>query len=107
MKCSRRKAPMGTTPGAPLCLSIALQKCAKGCATMAVVRFFFRGQLGKGFADLGKIEQWVVSETVLASGRVENDAFSRAAKGMKNPAVAGHGQDADETRGALLFWNPF
>ncbi len=44
---------------------------------------------------------------MLAPGRVQNDAFGGAAENLNSLAVTGGGEHADETRGALLFWNPF
>src|SRR5208337_5169465 len=89
------------TVGAP----IPRQECAKRCAAMAVLRFFFRAQFGKSLADLREIEQWVVSESVLASGRVQKNAFSGAAEGVNGMAVAGCGQHTDESRRALFCGN--
>jgi len=74
---------------------------------MAVLRFFYRAQFGKGLADLREIEQWIVSESVLASGCVQNNTFSGAAKGVNRPSVTGCGEYAGETSGALSFWNLF
>ena len=74
---------------------------------MAVLRFFLRAKFGKGLSDLGEVEKWIVSESVPASRRVQNDAVGGAAKCPKRLTVAGDGEDTDETRGALFFWNPF
>ena len=90
-----------------LCCRIPRQKCAKSCATMAVLSFFCWAQLSKGLADLRGVEQWIISESMLPSGRVQNDAFSGAAEGVNSMAVTGDNQHADKACGALLFWNPF
>src|SRR5208282_638 len=85
---------------------IPLQKGAKSCAAMAVLGFFGCAELGKGLADLREVEQWIIPESMLAPGPIQNDAFSGAAEGVNSPAVMGRGQHADETSGALLFRNP-
>src|SRR5208282_211330 len=82
-----------------------LQKASEGGSTMAVTGFFFGVQLGEGLVNCGKEEQWIVSKSIPASGRVQNDALGGAAEGLQGLAVAGCGQHADETRGAILFWN--
>ncbi len=67
---------------------------------MAVLRFLYRAEFRKGLADLREIKQGIVSESAVPSGCVQNDAFSGAAEGVNRLAVSGHGQHADESRGA-------
>src|SRR5258708_8131524 len=69
---------------------------------MAVVRLFYRAQFGKSLADLREVEQRIVSESVVASGRVQNEALSGAAECLNRLAVAGHGEPAYESRGAFF-----
>src|SRR5208337_3530172 len=90
-----------------VCDTIPLQECSKSRATVAVSRLFFRVQFGERLANLREIKQGVVSKTVLAPRRVENESFRRAAERVHRLAVAGHGEDADESPGALLFRDPF
>src|SRR5450755_1910047 len=72
---------------------------------MAVLRFFFRTQFGERLADLREIKQWVVAESVVASGCGLNDAFGGAAESLSGVAVAGRSEHAYETRGALFGGN--
>ena len=58
---------------------------------MAVLRFFQGGQFGKGLADLRKIKQGIVTKTILAAGRVQNDAFGGGAKRPQGLTVTGCG----------------
>src|SRR5450631_2936692 len=85
--------------------AVPIQKGAKGGATMAVLRFFQGDQFGKGLADLRKIKQGIVTKTILAAGRVQNDAFGGGAKRPQGLTVTGCGEDTDETGGALQFWD--
>ena len=48
-------------------LSAPLQERAKSRAAMAVTALLFGTQFGKRLVDLWEIEEWIVSETVLAS----------------------------------------
>ncbi len=72
---------------------------------MAILRLFYRAQFGKGLADLREVEQRVVSESVVASGCIQNHTLSNAAKCMNRLAVVGHGQHAYESRGAFFRGN--
>ena len=69
---------------------------------MAVLRLFYRAQFGKGLADLREVEQRIVSESVVASGRVQNEALSGTAEGVNRLAIAGHGQHAYESGSAFF-----
>jgi len=48
----------------PLPSVVPLQKFPEGGAAMAVLRFFFRRQLGKCFLNRGKIKERVVAEAI-------------------------------------------
>ena len=72
---------------------------------MAVLRFFFGSQFGKGLSDLRETKKGIVSKAVRALGSVEDDAFCGAAKGADGLAVARGGEDTHEASGALVWGN--
>jgi len=72
---------------------------------MAVLGFFFCAQFGEGFADLREKEERVVPESVCSARRIEDYAFGRAAECGQGFSIAGGGEDADESSGALCFRN--
>ena len=82
-----------------------VEELAEGCATVAVLRFFFRRQFGEGFLNGRKIKQRVIPESTRAPGRIEQQALRLAAKYIKDLPVAGDGDHAHEPGGALFGRN--
>src|SRR5579864_1576620 len=92
--------------GVRLPSSIApLQKLTKGSAAVAVARLLFGAQFGKRLFDLRKIKQRIVSKSVGAARRIENQPFGGPAKGSESLAIARGGQDAHESSSTLLWRN--
>jgi len=69
---------------------------------MAVVRFVGHVQFRERLPDLREKKQRIVAEAIVAAGRIQDDAFGGAAEGGEGLAIAGGGDDADESRGALF-----
>src|SRR6202161_3867364 len=69
---------------------------------VAAFRLFFRGQLGKCFLDLRKVEQRIVAEAIRAPRSVEDDSFGRAPKCGQTLTVTRGSQHTDKSCCALI-----
>ena len=74
---------------------------------MTVLCFFFCAQFGEGFADLREKEERIVTESVSSARCVEDDAFGGTAECGQSFSIAGSGEHADESGGALWLGNFF
>ena len=81
------------------------QKLTESGTAMTVFGLFFGTKLGESFFNLRKIKEGVVSEPVGAARRIEDDSFGSAAKSGQRLSITGGGQQADESRGAPVWWN--
>src|SRR5208282_3221949 len=88
-------------------LLVPLEESAKSHASMTVAGFLFRAEFGERLVDCREIKQRIVSESILAKGRIENDAFGGAAESAQRLAVASRGEHADETGSAFCFGDTF
>src|SRR5215469_6607328 len=74
---------------------------------MAIARLFFGCQFREGLFDLRKIEHRIVAEASGPLEMVEDAAYGDSAKDGKRSAIAGGGDDADESTGAVLGGDAF
>src|SRR5271170_4092253 len=74
---------------------------------MAVLGFFLWGQFGKGFLNLRKVKEGIVTEAVCASGTVQNCAFDFSPKHFQCLSIASGGKHAYKPAAALVGRNIF
>ena len=75
------------------------KKRAERRPAMTVSGFLLSRELGESLANLGKVEERIVAESIEAARRTQDDAFGRPVKRRQRVAVARGSDHADESPG--------
>ena len=65
----------------------------------------FEGKLGLGLGEVGQKKVWVVAESLVAGGFVDDDAFYAAVGGGSDPALMRQGHDTAESGHSAFAWD--
>src|SRR5258708_28906329 len=88
---------MSSAPDYRICpVSIPLEEGAKSLTSMTIVGFLLCGQLGKGLALAGKVEQRIIAKSLAAPGHSQQLSPNLAVKDPQDRSALGGGDHADK-----------